>query len=156
MHETLQLVSLLVVVCMKMVRACIRFPYLSSRCREGQIELRHWQEGIRGTWRGWYGGGWRRVLPDPASQHFTHAPLCRGPMVSIWTTFHVSTVSHLLLMMPFWPFFFHPSFRIITPMRLSPNQIEHAMTFLGDTNKSRFSLEYSGIFFLCWKPFIRV
>ena len=63
---------------------------LSSRFREGQIVLRHWQKGIRGAWRGWYGGRRRRVLPDLASQHFTHAPICRGPVVPIWTTFHVS------------------------------------------------------------------
>ena len=63
---------------------------LSSRCREGQIELCHWQKGVRGTWRGWYRGRRRGVFPDPASQHFTHAPICRGPMVTIWTTFHVS------------------------------------------------------------------
>ena len=63
---------------------------LSSRFREGQIELRHWQKGIRGAWRGWYGGRRRRVLPDLASQHFTHAPIFRGPVVPIWTTFHVS------------------------------------------------------------------
>ena len=63
---------------------------LSSRFREGQIELRHWQKGIRGAWRGWYRGRRRRVLPDLASQHFTHAPICRGPVVPIWTTFHVS------------------------------------------------------------------
>ena len=63
---------------------------LSSRFREGQIELRHWQKGIRGAWRGWYRGRRRRVLPDLASQHFTHAPIFRGPVVPIWTTFHVS------------------------------------------------------------------